>query len=204
MVSSAAGACVLFALLSVSVGAAVRPSGFAPLRSGRGSAMRLISKTENDGDNTGNDHNDPDAYVPQGDDKKSEERVLSCTQFKNLYLRGGAGLEEAITPSEGEKLQIVFVSAEIAPWSITGGLGAVSPPLPHGTPFRPRLPVHRPCGAAWLHPAIVQRRNSSCASPQLLPGDAPQSLAGGCAYLMPLGSPEPQPMPCTSTAARVR
>jgi len=46
---------------------------------------------------------------------------------KSMSLRGGAPMEE-ISP-EGA-MNIVFVSAEIAPWSITGGLGAVCDGLP--------------------------------------------------------------------------
>ncbi len=46
------------------------------------------------------------------------------TQPARLSLRGGAPVEAVKT--DGPKLQIVFVSAEIAPWSVTGGLGAVS------------------------------------------------------------------------------
>ncbi len=47
------------------------------------------------------------------------------TQPSRLSLRGGAPVAEAVK-TDGPKLQIVFVSAEIAPWSVTGGLGAVS------------------------------------------------------------------------------
>jgi hypothetical protein len=119
---SATRACLLMALLGVAVNAAVMPRQLSPLRSGRGSAMRLISKIENDGDD-GDQHGDPDAVIV-GDDQKTE-RALSCQQLKNLYLRGGG--DAATVLPEGEKLQVVFVSAEIAPWSITGGLGAVSP-----------------------------------------------------------------------------
>lgn len=126
---SATRACLLMALLGVAVDAAVMPRQLSPLKSGRGSAMRLISKIENDGDDV-DQHGDPDAVVV-GDDQKTE-RALSCQQLKNLYLRGGG--DAATVLPEGEKLQVVFVSAEIAPWSITGGLGAVSPqntPCPH-------------------------------------------------------------------------
>ncbi len=38
----------------------------------------------------------------------------------SMALRGGDG---------GEMLSIVFISAEVAPWSVTGGLGAVRVPL---------------------------------------------------------------------------
>merc|ERR1711906_87150 len=122
---SATRACLLMALLGVAVNAAVMPRQLSPLRSGRGSAMRLISKIENDGDD-GDQHGDPDAVIV-GDDQKTE-RALSCQQLKNLYLRGGG--DAATVLPEGEKLQVVFVSAEIAPWSITGGLGAVCDGLP--------------------------------------------------------------------------
>ncbi len=47
------------------------------------------------------------------------------TQPSRMSLRGGAPVAEAVK-TDGPKLQIVFVSAEIAPWSVTGGLGAVS------------------------------------------------------------------------------
>ena len=46
---------------------------------------------------------------------------------KPMHLRGGAPQDE--TSPEGS-MKIVFVSAEIAPWSITGGLGAVCDGLP--------------------------------------------------------------------------
>lgn len=42
-----------------------------------------------------------------------------------MALRGGAP-----THDDGAKLSIVFVSAEVAPWSVTGGLGAVCDGLP--------------------------------------------------------------------------
>jgi granule-bound starch synthase len=45
---------------------------------------------------------------------------------KTLSLRGGG----PYTMDAGGKLKIVFVSAEVAPWSITGGLGAVCDGLP--------------------------------------------------------------------------
>eukprot|EP00292_Cryptomonas_paramecium_P033456 CAMPEP_0113702042 /NCGR_PEP_ID=MMETSP0038_2-20120614/24945_1 /TAXON_ID=2898 /ORGANISM="Cryptomonas paramecium" /LENGTH=560 /DNA_ID=CAMNT_0000626071 /DNA_START=37 /DNA_END=1719 /DNA_ORIENTATION=+ /assembly_acc=CAM_ASM_000170 len=45
-----------------------------------------------------------------------------------LSLRGGSPVETK--PAAGPKLQVVFVSAEIAPWSVTGGLGAVCDGLP--------------------------------------------------------------------------
>merc|ERR1711966_412963 len=122
---SATRACLLMALLGVAVDAAVMPRQLSPLKSGRGSAMRLISKIENDGDDV-DQHGDPDAVVV-GDDQKTE-RALSCQQLKNLSLRGGG--DAATVLPEGEKLQVVFVSAEIAPWSITGGLGAVCDGLP--------------------------------------------------------------------------
>jgi len=48
-------------------------------------------------------------------------------EAKTMALRGGAPVDE-ISP-EGA-MNIVFISAEIAPWSITGGLGAVCDGLP--------------------------------------------------------------------------
>ena len=47
----------------------------------------------------------------------------------SLRLRGGAP-QPAPADSDGEGMKIVFVSAEVAPWSITGGLGAVCDGLP--------------------------------------------------------------------------
>merc|ERR1711998_160886 len=70
-------------------------------------------------------YGDPEAYVPQGQGKTKQDTALSfmdCNQMRNLALRGGG-------PSD-PKLKIVFVSAEIAPWSVTGGLGAVCDGLP--------------------------------------------------------------------------
>lgn len=129
MTRRVAASCVLLALLGACVDAAVVRSSFAPLRSGKGSAMRLVSRrVEGDGDdNTGDKHGDPDAFVPQGGDKTAE--VMSCSAMRNLYLRGGSG-DAAVALPASEKLQVVFVSAEIAPWSITGGLGAVCDGLP--------------------------------------------------------------------------
>ena len=52
----------------------------------------------------------PDAFLYCGD---------SLRKPANMALRGGGA----------EKLSIVFISAEVAPWSVTGGLGAVRAPL---------------------------------------------------------------------------
>ena len=65
---------------------------------------------------------DPDAYVPQGSGKTKTCQTLAYSPPNRLTLRGGAAEE---TKPTGPKLQVVFVSAEIAPWSVTGGLGAV-------------------------------------------------------------------------------
>jgi granule-bound starch synthase len=84
--------------------------------------MSLVNAHETDDDDK---HDDPDAYVPTGSDqqKTGEANVMSCAEAsKLLSLRGGGEADP--------KLQIVFVSAEIAPWSITGGLGAVCDGLP--------------------------------------------------------------------------
>lgn len=81
--------------------------------------LNLYGKGGDDNDN----HNDPDAYVPQGKGKE-ETKSLSSLSMHRLSLRGGSAA--APDAKSGEpKLQIVFVSAEIAPWSVTGGLGAV-------------------------------------------------------------------------------
>lgn len=52
------------------------------------------------------------------------------TVSKRLSLRGGAPIESKTELSPEGAMNIVFVSAEIAPWSITGGLGAVCDGLP--------------------------------------------------------------------------
>jgi hypothetical protein len=96
-------------------------SRFAP---SMGRTARLLSQRAPEGDDQDDKHGDPDAYVASGDKKEvTTDRILSCTAARQqlLSLRGG---NEA---APGETFQIVFVSAEIAPWSITGGLGAVSP-----------------------------------------------------------------------------
>ena len=56
------------------------------------------------------------SFMLSGDSLRKPER---------LALRGGAPQDDG-----GEKLSIVFVSAEVAPWSVTGGLGAVCDGLP--------------------------------------------------------------------------
>ena len=50
-------------------------------------------------------------------------RMTSAFKAHRMSLRGGAPVDDG--KSAGPKLQIVFVSAEVAPWSVTGGLGAV-------------------------------------------------------------------------------
>lgn len=120
---SSYAACVIIAAASVS---AASPASYAipSLRSGRagraGSALRVLSNTKGDDDK----HTDPEAFVPQGGDKTgSASRFQTCEQLR-MSLRGGAPMDGA------NPMKIVFVSAEIAPWSITGGLGAVCDGLP--------------------------------------------------------------------------
>jgi len=111
-------ACVVIAAASASaatVGSAL-PS-LRAARAGRGSALRVLSRGDDD-----NKHTDPDAYVPQGGATQTGSKFMTCEQMR-MSLRGGA-------PSGGDPMKIVFVSAEIAPWSITGGLGAVCDGLP--------------------------------------------------------------------------
>jgi hypothetical protein len=87
-----------------------------------GRSARLLSHKTREADDQDDKHGDPDAYVASGDKKEvSTDRILSCASARQLLsLRGGSDA------GSGESFQIVFVSAEIAPWSITGGLGAVS------------------------------------------------------------------------------
>nr|CAH04621.1 UDP-glucose-glycogen glucosyltransferase precursor [Guillardia theta] len=85
------------------------------------SALRLSKEGKGEDDKYG----DPEAYVPQGGSKVTRN-FMTCEDLR-MSLRGGAG-SDAIVPDQ--KLQIVFVSAEIAPWSVTGGLGAVCDGLP--------------------------------------------------------------------------
>ena len=82
----------------------------------------------------------------------------------SMALRGGG--------DGGEMLSIVFVSAEVAPWSVTGGLGAVRAPLcpppllghdrprEHGTPC---VPPRRAC-RRWGKGGTFQV--PQCASPR--------------------------------------
>lgn len=55
-------------------------------------------------------------------------RLSDVLPSQRLSLRGGSPVDDV--KSAGPKLQIVFVSAEVAPWSVTGGLGAVCDGLP--------------------------------------------------------------------------
>lgn len=90
-------------------------------------SMHLMSSLRAESDDGGDDdkHGDPDAFVPAGDVKaEGTTRLMTCEQARDfMSLRGGG--DGPVAPA-GEGLQIIFVSAEIAPWSITGGLGAVS------------------------------------------------------------------------------
>lgn len=83
-----------------------------------GSALRVLNDQKGDDDK----HTDPEAYV-HPDTTKSDAKFMTCEKLR-MSLRGGA-------PVEGTNpMNIVFVSAEVAPWSITGGLGAVCDGLP--------------------------------------------------------------------------
>jgi len=90
----------------------------------RAGKLNLYAKGGDD-----DNHNDPDAYVPQGKGKESVTNVLSSLAMTRLSLRGGSASASEVKSAD-PKLQIVFVSAEIAPWSVTGGLGAVCDGLP--------------------------------------------------------------------------
>ena len=114
-------ACVVVAAASVSAG----PSGLSmpTLRRssmGRaGSSLRVLNDQKGDDDDK---HTDPEAYV-HPDTTKSGAQFMTCEKLR-MSLRGGA-------PEGGANpMNIVFVSAEVAPWSITGGLGAVCDGLP--------------------------------------------------------------------------
>ncbi len=89
----------------------------------RGGLRSLNLQLKNDGGDDDDHIGDPDAYTPQGSGKTKSLTTFSALAKTRLSLRGGAAEE---TKPAGPKLQIVFVSAEIAPWSVTGGLGAVS------------------------------------------------------------------------------
>ena len=107
-------ACVVIAAASASA-ASVGASLPSLRAAGRGSALRVLNKGDDE-----NKHTDPDTVHPQGG--KHTSRFMTCEQMR-MSLRGGA-------PEGGATMKIVFVSAEIAPWSITGGLGAVCDGLP--------------------------------------------------------------------------
>jgi len=113
-------ACVVVAAASVSAG----PAGLSmpTLRRssmGRaGSTLRVLNDQKGDDDDK---HTDPEAYVHPDQTKSAE--FMTCEKLR-MSLRGGA-------PEGGANpMNIVFVSAEVAPWSITGGLGAVCDGLP--------------------------------------------------------------------------
>jgi hypothetical protein len=92
----------------------------------RGGLRSLNLNLKNDGGDDDDHIGDPDAYTPQGSGKTKSLTTVSALSATRLSLRGGAPAAEETKPP-GPKLQVVFVSAEIAPWSVTGGLGAVSP-----------------------------------------------------------------------------
>ena len=113
-------ACVVVAAATVSAG----PAGLSmpTLRRssmGRaGSTLRVLNDQKGDDDDK---HTDPEAYVHPDTTKSAE--IMTCEKLR-MSLRGGA-------PEGGANpMNIVFVSAEVAPWSITGGLGAVCDGLP--------------------------------------------------------------------------
>lgn len=56
--------------------------------------------------------------------------VLQKTGLLEKPLRGGQPQAYKAQAPAGGSMQVVFVSAEVAPWSITGGLGAVCDGLP--------------------------------------------------------------------------
>ncbi len=91
----------------------------------RGGLRTLNLNLKNDGGDDDDHIGDPDAYTPQGSGKTKSFTTFSVLSKTRMSLRGGAPAAEETKPP-GPKLQIVFVSAEIAPWSVTGGLGAVS------------------------------------------------------------------------------
>ncbi len=120
---AALASAALIAMLSTPANAAGLTSfSSSRLAPSMGRSARLLSHKAREGDDQDDKHGDPDAYIASGDKKEvSTDRILSCTAARQLLsLRGGNDA------SPGDSFQIVFVSAEIAPWSITGGLGAVS------------------------------------------------------------------------------
>ena len=87
--------------------------------------LRSLNLTLEDNGGDDDDHiGDPDAYTPQGSGTTKSCTTFAALSSHRLSLRGGAPAAEETKPP-GPKLQVVFVSAEIAPWSVTGGLGAV-------------------------------------------------------------------------------
>lgn len=111
----------------------VGPAGLPTLRSTRAGApfaRSHLRSSKTDADEP--TYNDPDAYT--GGQAQGQQKTMSCQSLRaNLGLRGGAGNVPEEVVQSGPKLQLVFVSAEIAPWSVTGGLGAVLP-LPPSLP----------------------------------------------------------------------
>ena len=117
--------CVLLLAASPATSSAALATGASPFSRtlvSRAQIRKLNLAQENKGDDD-DKINDPDAYVPQGSGKSKSCQAFSLLSENRLTLRGGAPAEES--KPTGPKLQIVFVSAEIAPWSVTGGLGAV-------------------------------------------------------------------------------
>ncbi|KAJ1494780.1 starch synthase catalytic domain-containing protein, partial [Baffinella frigidus] len=108
----------------------VGPAGLPTLRSTRAGApfaRSHLRSSKTDADEP--TYNDPDAYT--GGQAQGQQKTMSCQSLRaNLGLRGGAGNVPEEVVQSGPKLQLVFVSAEIAPWSVTGGLGAVCDGLP--------------------------------------------------------------------------
>ena len=106
------------AVVAACVSSASAGSAYAmpAVRAGRvGAVLRMRSASGDDEDK----HTDPDTVHGTG------KKFLSCEDLR-MSLRGGAPMAEV----SANPLKIVFVSAEIAPWSITGGLGAVCDGLP--------------------------------------------------------------------------
>ena len=84
----------------------------------RGRLGRLLSKIGNEGKQIPSD-----LHL----DQIQGATLKSCAEPR-LSLRGGEPFyTESASPN---RLQIVFLSAEVAPWSVTGGLGAVCDGLP--------------------------------------------------------------------------
>lgn len=122
----------LFVAIAMASAAALGPSQVMPMlsrpaASGRaGSVLRVLNDNKKDHDDT---IGDPDTYVAQAGDGKSE--TISCEQLHMSLRSGGEQLRMSLRGGgHGDPMKIVFVASEIAPWSITGGLGAVCDGLP--------------------------------------------------------------------------